>query len=101
MTQLEIGGRLGGDWGGRLGWEIGGRLVGDWWEIGGRFGGRLGGDWGEIGGRDGMSCTFFFVIFGIIFFWCKTNFLRTAGNLNLVGAQTGEPGFECQSNLRF
>ena len=35
----------------------------------------------------------------IFFFWCKTNFLRTAGNL--VGAQTGEPGFECQSNLRF
>ena len=68
--------------------------MGDWGEIGG----RLGGDWGEIGGRDGMSCTFFFVIFGVIFFWCKTNFLRTAGNL--VGAQTGEPGFECQSNLR-
>ena len=35
----------------------------------------------------------------IFFFWCKTNFLRTAGNL--VGAQTGEPGFECQTNLRF
>ena len=35
----------------------------------------------------------------IFFFWCKTNFLRTAGNL--VGAQTREPGFECQSNLRF
>ena len=35
----------------------------------------------------------------IFFFWCKTNFLRTAGNL--VGAQTGAPGFECQTNLRF
>ena len=35
----------------------------------------------------------------IFFLWCKTNFLRTAGNL--VGAQTGEPGFECQTNLRF
>ena len=78
-----------GDW-----WEIGGRLVGDWWEIGGRFVG----DWREIGGRLGeeMAClALFFVIFGVIFFWCKTNFLRTAGNL--VGAQTGEPRFECES----
>ena len=40
----------------------------------------------------------FLVSFGVIFFWCKTNFLRTAGNL--VGAQTGESGFECKSILR-
>ena len=85
-----------GDW-----WEIGGRLVGDWGRLG-EIGGEIGGNWGEIGGRLGeeMAClALFFVIFGVIFFWCKTNFLRTAGNL--VGAQTGEPGFECQSNLRF
>ena len=71
MTQLEIGGRLGGDWweiGGRLvgdWWEIGGRLVGDWWEIGGRLGGRLGGDWG----KRWHVLHFFFVIFGVIFFF--------------------------------
>jgi len=79
----EIGGRLrgeiGGDW-----WEIGERLVGDWWEIGGRLGGRLG---------EEMACL------ALFFFSCqtKTNLLRTAGNL--VGAQTGEPGFECKSSL--
>jgi hypothetical protein len=47
-----------------------------------------------------MAClALFFVILGALFlFWCKTNFLRTAGNL--VGAQTGEPGFDCKSILR-
>ena len=62
---------------------------------------RLGGDWGEIGWRLGeaMACLalFFGNFWGNFFFVCKTNFLRTAGNL--VGAQRGEPGFECKSSL--
>ena len=62
---------------------------------------RLGGDWGEIGWRLGevMACLalFFGNFWGNFFFVCKTNLLRTAGNL--VGAQTGEPGFECKSSL--
>ena len=70
MTQLEIGGRLGGDW-----WEICGRFVGDLWEIGG----RLEGDWGEIGGRLGeeMACLalFFFCNFwGNSFFGARLTF---------------------------
>ena len=93
MTQLEIGGRLGGEWE-----ESGGRVGREWEESGG----GLGGYWVKIGGRLGeeMAClALFFVILGALFlFWCKTNFLRTAGNL--VGAQTGEPGFDCKSILR-
>ena len=62
MTQLEIGGRLGGEWE-----ESGGRVGREWEESGG----GLGGDWVKIGGRLGeeMAClALFFVILGRYFF---------------------------------
>ena len=77
MTQLEIGGIFGGDWG-----EIGGRLVRDWWEIGGRlegdWAGDWAGDWGEVGGRLGeeMACLalFFLNFWGNFFFGARLTF---------------------------